>query len=617
MKKHKKLIIIIVVIALVVGLGIWATSCAKRASNLLSNMSNSAKTAEVEQRDIVNSVSASGTITSLSTRILTTSFVGTTVDKVNVSLGDKVLKDDIICILDDSNLAEKLDDAEYSKSTSSKLTNIERGSASRALDNAVETQQIENGRANDRVNKAQEKVDKYQGKVDEAYSKYAEAHADTAKVYEKMQVLNAQAQEIYKSIEANRSERKGIDSNFSSTAKSLLNLLHDLKAKGIEVDSSVIETVSIGYKENITTKSIYSGNDEEIKNSIKEFVHSLNDYNNTYNDKFSEYEKIKENKTATEAELQKLNAEYEGLLKAETLLKDAYEAQNDVLSPYKDALEQTIQARDDTARSTEQNVLARKDALASTNINADSSKRNMESSIEKVEEQIDDCTIKSPIDGIITSISVTEGEACSSGAIVTIEDTSSYEVTAYIDEYDIPKIKVGQKVSIKTNGTGDTKLEGVVKTVSPRAERGLQAVQYKVVISVLSANDDIRLDMTAKLEIVIEEKKNALCVPFDAIQVDEKGNFFVEVLDSGAPIDFSALTAGNGPISSDELKKYQNADTSYESHRVIVTKGLESDYYIEIFSDELKAGTTIVIPSNGLFSNIGLYMEETGATGGF
>ena len=123
--------------------------------------------------------------------------------------------------------------------------------------------------------------------------------------------------------------------------------------------------------------------------------------------------------------------------------------------------------------------------------------------------------------------------------------------------------------------------------------------------------------MTAKVEILMEKRENVLSVSSEAIQYDEEENAFVEVLDSGKPIDTSSLLSDPESVDQDELDEMQNGEKSYESHNVYVTVGIVGDYYTEIISDELNEGIEIVIPNDGAFSDLEEYMEEAGMIGGF
>ena len=114
--------------------------------------------------------------------------------------------------------------------------------------------------------------------------------------------------------------------------------------------------------------------------------------------------------------------------------------------------------------------------------------------------------------------------------------------------------------------------------MAPRATVGM-GVTYKVVISVLTRNDLLTLDMTAKLSIVLESSDNALTVPFDAVITDDDGKTYVNVVDS------------------------KNQDATYNTHKVYVTTGVTSSYYVEITEGELKEGDEVLVErdNSGVF----------------
>lgn len=245
-------------------------------------------------------------------------------------------------------------------------------------------------------------------------------------------------------------------------------------------------------------------------------------------------------------------------------------------------------------------------------------------SVEDAKEKLTSATVTAPISGTITAVSVNEGDTYTSGKLFTIEDCSTYEVSANIDEYDINKVKVGQEVVIKTNGTGDEELSGRVREIAPRAVvtsasgtsasgtgvSGLTSatsgdVSYEVTISIETPSEDLRLDMTAKLSIVLEKAENVLTVPYEAVQEDEDGDYYVEVVDR--QISTTGEEGEAFPVSGED----QN------THRVPVQKGIESDYYTEIISDELTEGTEVLVPRSDSDSNdLFFMMSQRGPMGG-
>ena len=92
-----------------------------------------------------------------------------------------------------------------------------------------------------------------------------------------------------------------------------------------------------------------------------------------------------------------------------------------------------------------------------------------EQSVESAKENMEKSQVTAPITGVVTSVSVAAGDTYSGGAIAVIDDVSSYEVSAKVDEYDVGKIQVGQRAVIRTNATGDTEYAGKVLSVAPKS----------------------------------------------------------------------------------------------------------------------------------------------------
>ncbi len=228
----------------------------------------------------------------------------------------------------------------------------------------------------------------------------------------------------------------------------------------------------------------------------------------------------------------------------------------------------------------------------------------------------------------MTAVNLKTGDSYNGGAIVTIEDISSYEVTVEIDEYDISKIKVGQKVVIKTNGTGDLELEGKVISIAPRASAGAN-VTYTVKTSIDTSCEDLRMDMTAKLSIIISSKENVLTVPYAAVQTADDGSFYVEVVDE------NSIAAGLPENTGGETRQPAGEESSVQqgipggrggnpaisnpvpTRRIPVTKGIESDYYVEIYGEGIEEGLEVIVPADDSLDDLSRLLEQMGPMGGF
>lgn len=247
--------------------------------------------------------------------------------------------------------------------------------------------------------------------------------------------------------------------------------------------------------------------------------------------------------------------------------------------------EKLVEAYEDAIEARESGIATAKNSYTTNTIrlSTDSEKNQ----VELYEEQLAEGIVTAPISGIVTAVNYDEGDTYMQGSgIITIQDCSAFEIEAYIGEYDISDIEKGQRVLIKTDATGDEELEGAVTFVSPTAASKAAGgdVTYLVRISVDTQNDRLRLDMSASLSIIIEQHENALTVPYNAIQEDEQGNTYVEMMNEDG-------TTTNVPV----------------------TVVLESNYYTEIKSDVLTDGQKVrVIDSEGT-----TIFDLMGGRGGF
>lgn len=239
---------------------------------------------------------------------------------------------------------------------------------------------------------------------------------------------------------------------------------------------------------------------------------------------------------------------------------------------YKEAHEKLVEAYEDAIEARESGIESAKNTYTTSTIRL--STDTEKSQVDLYEEQLAEGIVTAPISGIVTALNYEEGDTYMQGAtIVTIQDCSAFEIEAYIGEYDISDIEKGQKVLIKTDATGEEELEGTVTFVSPTAASKVAGgdVTYLVRISVDTHNERLRLDMSASLSIIIEQHENALTVPYNAVQEDEQGNTYVELMNEDG-------TTTNVPV----------------------TVVLESNYYTEIKADSLKDGQKVrIIDSEG------------------
>ena len=638
-KKHKKAVIIIAVVAVVAVLAIKIVKTVKDAKNLLAGMQSSASTEKIEERDIINSVTATGTIVAVENRTYSTSVTGVKVKEVNVEVGDKVAAGDILCVLDGEDLEKQLADAQTQKNADAGRANIDVQSSNRGLNEAVTTRDISAQRAEEDKNTAYQHFASAADECQEAEDAYNDASKKTSDAKDAMNKAKEELEAIKnaKPGELNANQKKIVDdakTAYDTELASLEDYIEtDLKNnKATEynfIEGSWKDYFTVGNDafcvNTVSLSMIYNGDEAEIVSKINTSISDLNtrwlDYQNA----------ISAAKTAHEAEVagkeaayQQAKANYEAAQATEESKKSIYDSKVKNVESLYETFNQTVRNADDSKRNNDSAVASRVDSVKNSKLSASTATLNDNRNIENLEEKIEGCVVSSTIGGIVTKVDVIEGDVYAGGAMITVENTSAYEVSAQIDEYDIAKIKEGQEVVIKTNGTGSLELKGTVKSIAPHATAATNlnnsnstGVKYEVRVSVLTPCEDLKLDMTAKIEIICEKSEGVLAVPAEAIQEDEDGNFFVEILDKGEPIDTSKMLTDPESVSKEDAEKLQSGEKNYESHNVFITKGLEGDYYTEISGEGLEAGMRIVVPNNGAFSDISEYMDEAGAMGGF
>ena len=273
------------------------------------------------------------------------------------------------------------------------------------------------------------------------------------------------------------------------------------------------------------------------------------------------------------------------------------------------ALEDAKQALQDEIYKGSHTIATQTDTYNTSNLTEGDSTKSLRRQLDGYMDELDDYQVTSPLSGVVTEISVQEGNSFTGGNIITVQDCDVLYIVTEIDEYDIPDIKVGQKVMIKTDATRDDELEGIVDTVSPTATTTNStttgsSVTYKVKIRILTPDERIRLGMSAKLSIVTEEKKGVLTVPYDAIVENEEGENVIYVLEEEKPqirvaiepekkwyeklADAVRNSFGSAPAEA-QLPEEQQKE-------IRVSTGLETDYYTEISGEGIGEGQTVLIP---------------------
>lgn len=156
-------------------------------------------------------------------------------------------------------------------------------------------------------------------------------------------------------------------------------------------------------------------------------------------------------------------------------------------------------------------------------VQAQQKTQQQKESVKKAQTNLGYATITSPIDGVVLSKEVEEGQTvASSFSTPTLfkiaRDLTDMRVIADVDEADIGDVKEGQRVTFTVDAFPDDTFEGQVTQVRQEATTESNVVTYEVVIS--APNDDLKLKpgLTANVVILTMEAKDVLAVPSKALR---------------------------------------------------------------------------------------------------
>jgi len=180
-----------------------------------------------------------------------------------------------------------------------------------------------------------------------------------------------------------------------------------------------------------------------------------------------------------------------------------------------------------------------------------------QANLKQLEEQLSYTDIVSPIDGIVLSRDVEMGDAVSSilvlgssaTLVMTLGDTSEVYVKGKVDESDIGKVYLGQRARIKVESFKDKTFDGKVTKISPMGVEKDNVTTFEVRVSIQNPGGELKAEMTANAEIILEEHKNVLQIPEGAIIYDKDKKASVEIPNSKAK-DGKEKTAVNIGISN-------------------------------------------------------------------
>ncbi len=283
----------------------------------------------------------------------------------------------------------------------------------------------------------------------------------------------------------------------------------------------------------------------------------------------------------------------------EEQLSKAEESKKNIQNEYETAKNN----RENTNKQNSSSIDNAEESLRTARSGGQKSIKEAEKQVKEAEEQLAGCKVKATDSGTVTAVYVEAGSIYNGGDIVQIDNISSYKVVTSVDEYDISSISKGQRVVILTAATDEEELEGKITFIAPSAGNtgtsGTNGVDnssssgYEVEIAINTKDERLRMGMTARCSIILEEAKDVFAVPYDAIHENQDGTnvIYVEEMPD-QDVQEREITEESG-----------NTQDSNGYKEIEVTKGMESDYYVEISGDGLSEGLRVIIPTDSDISD--------------
>lgn len=243
--------------------------------------------------------------------------------------------------------------------------------------------------------------------------------------------------------------------------------------------------------------------------------------------------------------------------------KEEYEASRKALSDLKNAMELAQIQLDNANNSLRDFGANNSDQIKQQRNQVESAKAD----IANIKDKIEQCTIKSSINGKVVQLDVQENQyPTMENNIIRIYDLSSYKVKVAVSQYDAPGINLGQKAAIRLKGI-DKEYTGTVASIGEAAVMSMDGTnkepKIEIEIVIDDADDKIKVGFEADADITLKESPDTLSVGFDSVLEDTDGKKYVFAVENGKAV-----------------KRY-------------VTTGLETDFDIQI-TEGLKEGEQYV-----------------------
>ncbi len=614
--KAKKIIIPVSIIVGVVAIGAAIVALGNSAAAVTY-----ASTAAIEQKNLENKISVSGTVESSNSQKVYSKLAAYQIERVNVKVGDTVKKGDVLCTIDTEELQQQILQQQATVESSGINTDYNLSEAERQYNEALE--KYENGE-NASVVSAQRNVEQAEKNLDEAKRQANFGNGTT--LPSNMQSADANlknAEAAYNnSVEAyEKAVRELEPENYPANVRSVYDSLEEYKGYLKIVDGNLYNTeLEDAYSKMKDAQFNYEKTREDPEKYSQNYLESASE---NYTVSKQEYEAMKKkySRDNLEEQIEAYETQLKSLIEnleaardsAETAMENAKRAYDKAVQDYgnmesqnssteenysiavKNAEEALENAKKDYDRAVEQaeSELSSLKKQAERQRTVSGLNDPQVIMLQNLKDKLEYAVVTAPCDGVVTAVNTEEG-AAAAGALFVIEDLDSLIITSSVGEYDIPYVSEGMSATIRCDALDGAEYSGKVTDVAPTSvpasatavgSTSGTAASYKIETEVNGEDGKLLVGMNTKVEIISDKRENALTVTYDALTTDENGSDAVYIAEK----DESGV---------------------WHARLVTVKIGLETDYEIEIISDSLSAGMLVLTDTTMLTDGAVVNIDE-------
>ncbi len=217
-------------------------------------------------------------------------------------------------------------------------------------------------------------------------------------------------------------------------------------------------------------------------------------------------------------------------------------------------------------------------------LQAKNSVDNIEKQISTVKEQLSFSNVYAPIDGVLETVNIRVGETfigvLGQSPQISIVNTSNLKLTAQVPENYLEKVKVGTRIKITfpdINKTIEAAVNVVGKIIDPLSRSFY--IEAK-----LPADKDLKPNQVAEVKILDYSVANAITVPINTIQTDEKGKFVIVALEQNGKIIAHKTTVSIGELYGDRIEIKSGLKTGDK----LITDGFQNLYEGQLITTDQK-----------------------------